>query len=246
VRDWTGKRYWIVGASEGLGRALALAISRAGAEVVVSARNPDRLESLVASLPGRASSVPVDVSSRASVEEAAAAIGPVDGLVHLAALYWPMKATEWLPAEAEAMADVNFTGTVRTVGAVLPGMLARGSGHIVLTGSLAGYRGLPGAIGYGASKAAVIHLAENLRADLRATGVEVQLANPGFIRTRLTDKNDFAMPFIMEPEAAARQMFELMEHGAFRRNFPTGFGLAFRAAQFLPDWIYYRLFARDG
>ena len=243
MRDWQGRRYWLVGASEGLGRALAHRLSRAGVELILSARNAERLEELVAELPGPARAVAVDVASRASVEKAAAAAGEIDGLVYLAGVYWPMTAQEWNADEAEAMADINFTGAVRTVGAAIPAMLRRGRGHVVLTGSLSGFRGLPGAIGYGASKAAVMSLAESMKADLRGTGVEVQLANPGFIRTRLTEKNDFSMPFLMTPKEAAEAMFTLMEGRAFKKSFPFAFGLMFRASRFLPDWAWYRLFA---
>jgi short-subunit dehydrogenase len=86
-------------------------------------------------------------------------------------------------------------------------------------------------------------LAESMYCDLRKTGVEVQLVNPGFVRTRLTDKNEFSMPFIMEPEDAAREIFEHMGSGGFARNFPTLFSLLFRGSLFLPDWLYYRVFS---
>ncbi|WP_297767918.1 SDR family NAD(P)-dependent oxidoreductase [uncultured Roseovarius sp.] len=244
MTDWQGKRYWLVGASEGLGAALAHKISAAGAEVIVSARNADRLEELVAVLPGGARAVAMDVRDDASVTEAAKAVGEVDGLVYLAGVYWPMPSTEWQADEVTAMADVNFTGAVRVLGAVIPGMVARDVGHVVLTGSLSGFRGLPGAIGYTASKAGVMNLAESMRADLWRTGVRVQLANPGFIKTRLTDKNKFKMPFIMSPEDAAQEMFELMcDDSAFQRHFPRLFSYLFRLSRFLPDWAYYRLFA---
>ena len=241
MRDWQGKRYWLVGASEGLGRALAHRLSKAGAEVIVSARNAERLAALAAELSGPARAVAVDVADRASVEAAAAEAGEIDGMVYLAGVYWPMKAQDWNAGQAETMADINFTGCVRAVGAVLPAMVARGRGHVVLTGSLSGFRGLPGAIGYGASKAAVMSLAESMHADLRGTGIEVQVANPGFIKTRLTDKNDFKMPFLMTPEEAAEEMFALMDSRRFKRNFPRAFGSFFRASQFLPDWAYYRM-----
>jgi NADP-dependent 3-hydroxy acid dehydrogenase YdfG len=244
MTDWQGKRYWLVGASEGLGAALAHKINAAGAEVIVSARNAERLEELVQSLPGRARAVALDVRDDASVTEAAKAVGEVDGLVYLAGVYWPMPSTEWKAEEVTAMADVNFTGAVRVMGAVIPGMVARDAGHVVLTGSLSGFRGLPGAIGYTASKAGVMNLAESMRADLWRTGVRVQLANPGFIKTRLTDKNRFKMPFIMSPEDAAQEMFELMcDDSAFQRHFPRLFSYLFRLSRFLPDWAYYRLFA---
>ncbi len=242
MREWQGKRYWVVGASEGLGREVALCLSRVGAEVIVSARSEDRLKELVAVMPGKASHVTVDVSDRASVEQAAARIGSVDGVVYLAGVYWPMAPAEWDSEKVEAMGDINYLGAVRVVGAVVHDMLARGHGHIVLTGSLSGFRGLPRSVGYGASKAGVMHLAEQLFADLRGTGIDVQLVNPGFIRTRLTDKNDFQMPFIMEPEAAAREVLEHMNNDTFKKSFPALFAGMFRLSQFLPDWAYYRLF----
>lgn len=246
MRVWAGKRYWLVGASEGLGRALAQHLSRAGVELVLSARSRERLENLAESLPGRALVVPVDVRDMGSVREAAHAAGPVDGVVYLAGAYWPQAAPEWNAEQVETMCDINFTGAARVMGAVVPAMVERGTGHLVLTGSLAGFRGLPGAIGYGASKAGLMHLAESMQADLHGSGVEVQLINPGFIRTRLTDKNNFSMPFIMEPEAAAIAMFDHMGTNRFRKSFPTLFSLVFRLSRFLPDWAYHRLFARHG
>lgn len=240
---WAGQRWWLVGASEGLGLALAQELSRAGCELVLSARDPDRLAAAVASLPGPARAVPCDVDDRAAVERAAAEVGPVDGLVFLAGVYWPMRAQDWDAAKVETMCNINFTGCARTVGTVLPGMLARGAGHIVITGSLAGFRGLPGAVGYGASKAACMSLAESLHADLRGSGVKVQLVNPGFVRTRLTDLNRFAMPQIMEPRDAARAIFAHMATRRFALSFPAPFAWAFRLARFLPQPLYDRLFA---
>ena len=246
MREWHGKRYWLVGASEGLGRALAHQMSRAGVDLILSARSADRLADLVAELPGRARAVPLDIASRASVVAAAEAAGEIDGVVFLAGVYWPMRAQGWDAEKAEAMADINFTGAMRVVGAVMPAFVARDRGHIVLTGSLSGFRGLPGAIGYSASKAGVMALAESMQADLRRTGIQVQVANPGFIATRLTEKNDFKMPFLMTPEVAAATMFDHMGTARFKRSFPTAFSLLFRASQFLPDWLYYRLFANSS
>lgn len=243
MRDWKGKRYWLVGASEGLGAALAHTMSRAGAELILSSRNEERLKDLAEQLPGPAQVQTVDVGDSASVKAAAEAIGEIDGVVFLAGVYWPMSAREWDADKAELMADINFTGGLRTVGAVIPDMVKRDSGHIVITGSLSGFRGLPGAIGYAASKAGTMSLAESMYADLKDTGVEVQLANPGFIRTRLTDKNSFSMPFIMEPEQAAEQMFAHMNTKKFKKSYPMVFSWVFRLSQFFPDWLYYRLFA---
>lgn len=243
MRDWIGKRYWLVGASAGLGAALADVMSRSGARLVLSARSHDALADVARRLPGPCDVVPMDVADEASVLAAAAEAGEVDGLVWLAGVYWPMRAQDWDHDRAVAMADINFTGLLRVLGTVLPGMIARDGGHVVITGSLSGFRGLPGAAGYAASKAGTMVLTESLYADLRGTGVRVQLVNPGFIRTRLTAKNDFAMPFIMEPAAAARRMLGHMGTDRFKCSFPVGFSLLFRGGQFLPDWLYYRLFA---
>ncbi|MCA3445438.1 MAG: SDR family NAD(P)-dependent oxidoreductase [Rhodobacter sp.] len=243
MREFRDKRYWLVGASEGLGRALAERLSAAGAEVILSARSADRLAEVAATLPGPSVAVPVDVADTASVRKAAEAAGQIDGVVFLAGLYWPMAAQDWNADQAETMCDVNFTGCARVMGAALPAMVARGAGHVVITGSLSGFRGLPGAIGYGASKAGVMALAECMQADLRGSGIVVQVANPGFIRTRLTDKNSFSMPFLMEPAEAADHMFRHMQTNRFKVSFPTVFSWLFRLSQFLPDWAYYRIFA---
>ncbi len=243
MRDWMGKRYWLVGASDGLGAALAHRLSAVGVEVILSARSEGKLKKLVAGLPGKTHYHTVDVADAESVAEAAKAIGPVDGVVFLAGVYWPFSAREWNAEQADIMADINFTGLMRVMGAVVPDFVARDAGHIVITGSLSGFRGLPGSIGYTASKAGTMSLAECMYADLRGTGVEVQLSNPGFIKTRLTDKNEFKMPFLMTPEEAAEHMFHHMTRGGFKNSFPTVFSWVFRGAQFLPDWLYYRIFS---
>lgn len=241
MRDWQGKTYWIVGASEGLGRAVAAALAKYGVKLILSARSEDRLSALAEQVPSKARILPMDVTDQNSVEAAAAEAGPVDGLVYLAGVYWPMDSRAWDSEQAIKMTEVNYLGAQRVVGAVLPGMVERNAGHIVLTGSLSGFRGLPGAQGYIPSKAAVMSMAECLKADLRHTGIDVQLVNPGFVKTRLTDKNDFAMPMIMEPDEAAREFVEHMNDDSFSRSFPTAMGLMFRASQFLPSGLYYAL-----
>jgi len=243
MREWQNKRYWLIGASDGLGAALAHTLNRAGAEVIVSARSEEKLAALVAELPGKARYETIDVSDNDSVVAAAKAVGEVDGVVFLAGVYWPFGAKEWNADQANAMADINFTGLMRVMGQVVPAMVARDKGHIVITSSLTGFRGLPGSIGYTASKAATMSLAECMYADLRKTGVDIQVVNPGFIKTQLTAKNDFTMPFIMETDAAAREMFEHMNTDKFKKSFPWLFSLVFRGSQFLPDWLYFRIFS---
>ena len=242
MKHWDGKRYWLVGASEGLGAALAKEMSAAGATLILSARNTARLKALAADLPGPCEVLACDVSSDDSVAAAAEKAGEIDGVIYLAGLYWPMAAQNWDSAQAIAMSDVNLTGALRILGRVAPDFAARDAGHIVITGSLAGFRGLPASIGYSASKAGVMVLAECLYKDFKDSNVQVQLVNPGFIKTRLTDKNKFHMPFLMESEKAAQIMFRHMNTQRFKISFPRLFSLLFRGGQLLPDWLYYRLF----
>ena len=240
--QWQGKTYWLIGASEGLGASLASKLSAQGAELILSARSEDRLNTLAADLPGPARVLPLDVSDSGAVQKAAQEIGQIDGMIYLAGVYWPFGAKNWVPEQAQIMADVNFTGAIRAVGAVLPIMQQQGHGHIVLTGSLSAYGGLPGAAPYAASKAGLMALAESLYCDLRKTPIKVQLVNPGYIRTRLTDKNDFAMPGIMSADRAAELFLDHMASGRFSCAFPTWFSLLFRGARLMPNWLYFRLF----
>ncbi len=235
----SGKTYWLIGASEGLGRELAKQLDAQGAQLILSARKPERLETLKNEL-SQARVVVMDVTDRKSVQQAIECIGEIDGVIYNAGTYEPMRATEWDSEKALTMLDVNFTGAMRVLGAIFPGFVAKGQGDITLIGSLAGYRGLPASIGYSASKAALRSLAETMRFDLRGTGVEVRLVNPGFIKTRLTQKNDFHMPMLMTPEQAARRVIKAMERRRFRTDFPAPFSWAIRVFGILPDWIVYR------
>ncbi|SFS90904.1 Short-chain dehydrogenase [Sulfitobacter marinus] len=242
MKSWQGKRYWLVGASAGLGEALAHKLSHAGAEVIVSARSEDKLSELVKALPGKARFETMDVQDIDSVRAAVRNVGNLDGIIYLAGAYWPFGAQEWEADHATTMIDVNLTGLVRVMGEVVPGMVEKDAGHIVITSSLTAFRGLPKSIGYTASKAGTMSLAECMYADLRKTGVQVQVINPGFIKTQLTDKNDFKMPFLMTPEEAAQQTFDHMDSDKFKKSFPFVFSLLFRFSRLLPDAIYFRLF----
>jgi short-subunit dehydrogenase len=241
MRDLAGKRYWIIGASEGLGRALAKALDAEAASLVLSARSERRLADIANDLHD-AKVVPLDVTDPKSVSDAAQSAGDFDGIIYCAGAYEPMKATEWNADAAALMAEVNFLGGLRVLGQVVPRFLEKNAGHIVLIGSLSGFRGLPGAIGYGASKAALMHLAENLRIDLRETSIEVQRINPGFIRTRLSVKNDFSMPQIMEPDAAAARVVKAMKGRRFSTSFPAPFSWLFTLGQHLPIGLFHRIF----
>lgn len=240
---FSGKTWWIIGASDGLGAEIARALDKRGAWLILSARSRDGLNRVATGLT-RARTLPMDVTDPDSVARAWPDIGTVDGLIYCVGLYDPMPATDWRPGLAEAMTDANFTGALRVLSHAVPEMIARGSGHICLIGSLAGHRGLPGAIGYGASKAALMHLGENMRADLRGTGVRVQLANPGFIRTRLTEKNAFAMPQLMDPGTAAARVVRHLETQRFASNFPAPFAWLFTLGRHLPLPLFQRVFSK--
>ncbi len=239
MHDFSGKTYWLIGASEGLGRALAQVLSSRGAKLILSSRNTERLESLCETLPD-ARAVPIDVTDLEAVRGAVAAVGEVDGLIYNAGAYEPMTSSEWDTETALAISDVNYSGAVRVLGETVPGLVLAGKGDITLIGSLAGYRGLPAAIGYGASKAALISLAETMRFDLAGTGVTVRIVNPGFIKTRLTEKNSFKMPMLMTPEDAANRVVRAMEKRRFRTDFPAPFSWAIRVLDFLPDLLVLR------
>ncbi|MBR9650006.1 SDR family NAD(P)-dependent oxidoreductase [Thalassovita aquimarina] len=239
MTDFSGKTFWLIGASEGLGRALAQKLSSEGARLILSARNAERLESLSAELK-HARALPLDVTDNDAVRRAAAEAGDLHGIIYNVGSYEPMRATEWDRDTALAMCDVNFTGAMRVLGEIVPGFVEKGQGDITLIGSLAGYRGLPAAIGYGASKAALISLAETMRFDLKGSGVKVRLVNPGFIKTRLTSKNSFRMPMLMTPEDAAEKVLKAMRKRRFRTDFPAPFSWFIRSLEYLPDFIAYR------
>ena len=239
MTDFAGKTYWLIGASEGLGRALAKDLSAEGANLVISARSEDRLQSLRDEV-GDARVVAFDVTDPAAVRQAVHAAGDVDGIIYNAGAYDPMRATEWESQSALTMCEVNFMGAMRVLGEVVPNLVRKGQGDITLVGSLAGYSGLPASIGYGASKAAMVSLAETMRHDLRDTGVLVRLVNPGFIKTRLTQKNEFKMPQLMTPEVAAKHVLKAMRRSRFRTDFPAPFSWFIRSLTFLPDLLVYR------
>lgn len=237
------RTWWIIGASEGLGRALAQALDAEGARLILSARSADRLREL-ADACHAADVLPMDLRDPASIESATEAAAEADGVIFCAGAYEPMQAQKWDVEASITMAEVNFTAALRVFGQLVPGFAARDHGHVVLVGSLAGYVGLPGAIGYGSSKAALMHLGECMQSDLKDTGVSVQVINPGFIRTRLTAKNDFTMPMILAPEDAAAQCVSAMRSGHLITSFPAPFSWLFRLAALLPRRVARSLFGR--
>lgn len=241
-----GRVCWITGASTGIGRALALRLARDGRVVAASARGRDRLDSLVteaAGLPGRIAAFPCDVTQPRQVAAAVAAIdaalGPIDCAVLCAGTHIPMPARAFKADTVQALLDINVMGQAHPIEAVLAGMLARRSGRIAVVSSVAGYVGLPVAAAYGASKAALINLCEALRAELDGSGVVIQLVSPGFVKTPLTDKNDFVMPHLIPAETAADAIAAGLATDRFEIHFPTVFTRQLKFLRMLPyPWMF--------
>jgi short-subunit dehydrogenase len=246
---WTGKRVWIVGASSGIGAALARELASRGARLALSARSTDALSTLAIGLLGSGHrALPLDTTDAAAVGNAASVLqsewGGIDVAVLGAAAYSPMRAFALdLPAAQQTM-RVNIEGVLNCLAALVPSMLDVRKGHIAIIASVAGYRGLPQALAYGASKAALINMAETLHLDLAERGIKVQLISPGFVRTPLTAKNDFKMPALMEPEQAARCITEGLESSGFEIHFPLRFTLLLKLLQLLPYRMYFPLVKR--
>ena len=242
---------WITGASSGIGRAVALRMACDGWQVLASARRLELLQSLAAEpgIPaGAIVPVVVDVTDRSNVAAAIATIeaahGPVNTAVLSAGTFKPMRAASFSAAVVRELLELNTLGTANCLEVLLPRMLERRSGRIVAVASMAGYRGMPTSAAYGASKAAVMHMVEALIPELAGTGVILQVANPGFIRTPLTDRNDFPMPFLMEVADAAEALVHGMHTDRFEIAFPRSLMVVMKIARLLPARLYLRLMRR--
>ena len=244
IRDWKDRRCWIIGASTGIGAALAGRLAAAGARVALSARRAAPLEEMAARHPrGTALALPLDITDAPALAKAAAKIdkawGGIDLVVLMAGEYKPMRAWDLDLAAARTMVDTNLMGAFNVLSAVVPRLVGQGSGTIALVSSVAGYRGLPKSLVYGPTKAAVINLAEALYLDLRPKGIGVCVVNPGFVRTPMTDQNDFKMPALIEPGEAADEIVAGLARGEFEIHFPKRFTRFLKVLQLLPYGRYF-------
>lgn len=247
--EFSGKNIWLIGASEGIGRALAIKMAEAGANVAVSARNKDRLTSLVSEMPkGKHLAIAVDASKNDSMLAGFDSIkkewAGIDAVIYASGVYTPMSVKDMDLKACEQTLDVNFTGAMRLLNIIVPYFLSHSAGSIILVGSVAGYRGLPNSLAYGASKAAMLHLAETIRMDLRDTNIDVHIVNPGFVKTRLTDKNEFKMPLLITPEKAAEKIISGLERNCFEIHFPKAFTYWFKLLKLLPSSLYCKLVSK--
>jgi short-subunit dehydrogenase len=226
---------------------LAVKLVREGLKVAASARRESELESLARET-GQVESVlplPCDVTSSESVRSAYARLksawGVPDVVIANAGTYQNVKPDELRLADIQATVDLNLMGAVATLLCALPDFLARERGVLVGVASLAGYRGLPRSAAYGASKAGLIHFLESLRFDVEPRGVRVVIVNPGFVKTPLTDRNAFPMPFRIGAEQSAEYIHRGLVNGRREIHYPPVFSWLMKAMRVLPYGLYTRV-----
>lgn len=245
------KVVWITGASKGIGRALALEFARQGFSVAVSARNEYDLQTLCREtepLKGKALAFALDVTDQQACmtifSQIAETMGRIDQVILNAGTHIPTPARSFNSQDIKTLLDLNVMGVVYCLEAVLPYMLVREKGNIAVVASLAGYRGLTDSAGYGASKAALINLCEALKLDLMGSRIKLQVVNPGFVETPLTDKNNFPMPFLISAETAAKYIVKGIRKNKFEIRFPGTFANLLGILRILPYSFYFPLVSR--
>jgi NADP-dependent 3-hydroxy acid dehydrogenase YdfG len=245
---WRDARIWIVGASTGIGAATARSLLAQGARVALSARSVDKLAAVAAGHVGRSLVVRLDFTDNAAVvaawEQVRTAWGGIDLVLIVAGTHQEVRAWELTDANARALFETNLHGVIGTVAAIVPALLAQGRGAIGIVASVAGYRGLPKALIYGASKAAVINFTETLYLDLEPRNIGVYLINPGFVETPLTAGNDFKMPHLISAEQASDEVLKGLARGVFEIHFPRAFSRQLKFLQLLPYRWYFALVHR--
>jgi len=239
IAGWKDRRVWVVGASSGIGAATASRLLECGARVTVSARSAGALRERFGV---QAAVVPADVTDaaglRAAAQEAASAWDGIDLTLLFAGTYQEMRPWNLDLAAVRRIIELNLMGAFNLLDALQP-WLHRGAG-LGIAASAAGYGGLPNSLAYGASKAALINLAQSLWLDYRARGVAIYLINPGFVETPLTAKNRFRMPALITAEEAARHTVAGLARGDFEIHYPKRFTRTLKLLNLLPAGLYFR------
>ena len=243
------KVIWITGAGKGIGRALANHYASAGWIVAASARTEADLRALADQAPkGSIKPFLLNVADQEATAETVRQIelelGAVDIAIFNAGTYLRIGANGFSVDEFRQLVETNLMGTVNGLDPIMKVFLARRSGHIAVVASLAGYRGLPGAAAYGATKAALINMCEALKPDLKKSGVKLNLINPGFVETPLTAQNDFPMPFLIPVEEAVAHIVRGLERSDFEIAFPVRFAFLMKVLRFLPNRLFFALTRR--
>lgn len=242
---------WITGASTGLGRELALQMAALGYDVAATARGEDALSELErdsAALEGTVRAFACDVTDRAAMAETVGAIeaqaGPVRLAVFNAGIYIPTHGEALAPEDFDKTFAVNLTGVLNGLAPVVERMKAHGRGQVVIVASVSGYSGLPSASAYGATKAALINMAESLSFDFSKMNIRIQVVNPGFVDTPATEQNAYEMPYLMPVEKAAARMLAGIENGGFEITFPRRFTWQLKLLRILPHPLYFAIMNR--
>jgi NAD(P)-dependent dehydrogenase (short-subunit alcohol dehydrogenase family) len=242
IDGWAGRRVWVVGASSGIGAELARALARRGARIAVSARRADALRE---ALGGPPEILALDVNDADAVAAACDTLkarwGGIDLVLWVAGIYQPMRAQDFELGAARRMLDTNLGAVFSGLAAVLPVLIAQRAGGLALVSSVAGYSGLPQALVYGPTKAALINLAESLYLDLRPAGIGVYLVNPGYVDTPATAGNSYAMPALISAREAAEATLAGLEAGRFEIHYPRRFTTWLKLARLLPYRLYFAL-----
>jgi len=237
---------WVTGASSGIGRAVAFELARRGWRVAATARRTDELLKMAIDAANQGLTIipfAADVTDREGLAKVVSEIEGQDRPIALAFLnvgtFFPDDSGEWAGDAFRQTYEVNLFGTLNSLEPVLPRMIARGKGQVAIVSSVAGYVGLPRAAAYGSSKAALINMCESLRFGLEPLGVGVQVICPGFVRTPLTDKNDFPMPFLIEADDAARRICDGLASERFEVAFPRRMVWLLKTLRLLPySWFF--------
>ncbi len=239
---------WITGAGKGIGRALARRLAREGWAVAATARTQEDLESLAREFPDRIYPYVLDATDAAATQAVVASIELQLGAVSLAVLnagtYIPTGVHPLNSGDFRTQFEVNVMGTVNGIAEIVPRFIARHAGHIAVMASVAGYRGLPHAAAYGATKAAIINMCEAISVELEPHGVVMSVICPGFVKTPLTDKNTFPMPFIIDAEEAADYILRGLNSRRFEIAFPPLFAMMMKVLRVLPYRAFFAIARR--
>lgn len=248
MSDKIKKSCWIIGASHGIGQALAQKYYNAGYDIIISARSTDKLKSFKKELEIKNSKNQIvisdfDVTNYQAFVEAAKKIvkkfKKIDLAIFAPAIYEQMGIFDFDIELSHKIMNTNFNSCLNFLHIITPYMAAQKSGHIALIASVAGYAGLPNSLAYGASKAAMINLAEGIYGQLKSKNIDLSIINPGFVKTRLTKKNDFPMPFIISQDQAATEIVRGLEQKKFEIHFPKRFTLFLKILRLLPYKVFF-------
>ena len=242
------KNIWITGASSGIGNALAIKFAKEGWQVAASARRENLLKEL-RDINNNIHPFPLDVTNSEKCKDTFAEIinklKSIEICVFCTGIHDPKSERSLNLEKVKNIMEVNFFGTVNSINAVYDYFKNKKSGQISMVSSVAGYRGLPAGGAYCASKSALTTFAESLYFDMKRSNVRVSVVHPGFIKTPMTDQNDFPMPMIKSPEFAADEMFKgLTQSNAFEIHFPKQFTFIMKILKIMPNWLYLKLIKR--